>query len=177
MNNCYNNTGCKMAVWNKGSIIKGMRPEMWRKDIFGNRIKYDLHGINHKYGWDIDHYIPQSKGGSNNLENLHPVQLGKNRSMNNKMEDKNVQIWFKALEEKRCLKNVIKTITKKTFPYIEGELLLVAQTPGANMSHAKILEIKRKDKKVLIEWISSGFKEEIEMYPVLFSYLPKKRRV
>ena len=74
----------KRAVWNKGRKIvrngKEYDSNIWRWDICGNVMKYSEHGnTTSENGWEIDHIKPSSEGGSDNLDNLQPLQWENNR--------------------------------------------------------------------------------------------------
>ena len=68
------------AVWNKGKIIPGQDPNIWRKDACNATIKRGEYGnTNSSNGWEIDHIKPKSLGGSDDLSNLQPLQWENNR--------------------------------------------------------------------------------------------------
>ncbi|MBU0634372.1 MAG: HNH endonuclease [Candidatus Omnitrophica bacterium] len=68
-------------VWEKGKVVSGNDPNVWRKDqceawmgraYYGNR--------NSQYGWEIDHITPVSEGGGDEFSNLRPLQWENNAS-------------------------------------------------------------------------------------------------
>lgn len=68
-------------VWEKGAKVPGKDPGVWRKDRCEAWIKRDSYGDRgSEYGWEIDHITPVSKGGTNALSNLRPLQWENNAS-------------------------------------------------------------------------------------------------
>ncbi len=70
----------KRLVWEKGELIPGQNRNDFRRDCTGRTIRYTDHGnVNSSFGWEIDHIKPVSKGGSDDLINLQPLQWEVNR--------------------------------------------------------------------------------------------------
>lgn len=68
------------AVWDKGHLIPGRDPDEWRCDICGSTIRFLDHGnTKSRFGWEIDHVLPVSKGGKDDGANLRPLQWEINR--------------------------------------------------------------------------------------------------
>jgi len=63
-------------VWEKGKIVGGNDPNIWRKDQCDAWIQRSQYGNrDSQYGWEIDHISP---GGGDNLSNLRPLQWKNN---------------------------------------------------------------------------------------------------
>ncbi len=70
----------RRLVWEKGSVIPGLNPDVWRRDACGTWMRYADHGdTTSAYGWEIDHIIPRSRGGQTILSNLQPLHWRTNR--------------------------------------------------------------------------------------------------
>ena len=73
-------------IWKKATKVHGIDPAFYRKDANGAWIKrqeYGVTGTITSTGWEIDHILPKSKGGLNQLENLQPLQWMNNRTKSN----------------------------------------------------------------------------------------------
>lgn len=69
----------KERVWEKAKVIRGENSDLYRLDPAGNTIYKPSYGKNSPMGWEIDHKNPVSKGGTDNLRNLQPLQTEENR--------------------------------------------------------------------------------------------------
>ncbi len=89
-------------VWEKGIIVEGYDPAMYRKDVCGAWIKFTEFGRDTEWGWSIDHVFPISKGGNNNLINLRPMHYKNNISKGDNHPE------YKAVITSESNKNVTK---------------------------------------------------------------------
>lgn len=83
------NDALKRNVWEKGQVVDGFNPDLYRKDPCGAWIVWDKFGIQDNiYGWEIDHIYPKSRlkergfkeDTISDLRNLRPMQHQNNAS-------------------------------------------------------------------------------------------------
>jgi hypothetical protein len=69
------------AVWNRATIVPGVNPDVRRKDVCGAWIDRSQYGTTSENGtgWEIDHIVPVSYDGTDELVNLQPLQWQNNR--------------------------------------------------------------------------------------------------
>lgn len=69
-----------LAVFQKGQVFEGYDPYKLRIDQCRAIILLQDYGkLDSQYGWEIDHIYPVSRGGTDDLANLQPLQWQNNR--------------------------------------------------------------------------------------------------
>lgn len=72
-----------LEVWEKATVVDGYNPNLWRQDFAGAWIRRDAYGTTMNFGWEIDHLLPVSKGGSDSLGNLNALHWKNNKRKGN----------------------------------------------------------------------------------------------
>lgn len=67
------------GAWERASTVRGQDPNVWRRDEEGNVIRYASYGTQGEYGWELDHRVPVSRGGSEHGRNLRALHWQANR--------------------------------------------------------------------------------------------------
>ena len=84
----YTSSNCKDRVWELAKPIQGKDKNLFRADPYNNQLYKPSYGKDTKQGWNIDHIVPQSKGGSDNIRNLQALQSNLNKSKGNTLVKK-----------------------------------------------------------------------------------------
>ena len=72
------------AVWKKGTPEPSF--PSFRKDRCGASMQRNKYGETVQWGWEIDHIVPESKGGTNSLSNLRPLHWENNRAKSDSLD-------------------------------------------------------------------------------------------
>ena len=173
----YGRPGCKNAVWEKATPIPKLDPRKWRLCSMGKKIRYTG-------GWDIDHILPKSLGGSDEIDNLQPLHASLNRSIGNSLENKPAvkRIWNMALKIKvRKYPSTYGKVDKKRNDFrlnssSIGKTFWVKQCPISRVpKQAIVLAYDRQEKWVDVLWTFANYTQRLFLDESLFEPISEGR--
>jgi 5-methylcytosine-specific restriction endonuclease McrA len=165
----YGRSQCADAVWSKAIPITGKNPSLYRMDVMGKLIKRNkLNAIGCKYSWNIDHIIPRTRGGSDDITNLQPLNRADNIRFSNKLTTKKPNYSHRSHHDALLSKHGIHNISSKPILCV-GQTVYVRQSPiGKFWAFAKINSINIDTDTVNVHWIDAGYSQIILYDSLLF---------
>ena len=70
----------KQIAWENTKTIRGMNPNLYRRDRFGYQIYKPAYGTHGAQGWEVDHSHPKALAGTDSPRNLQAMQTAANRT-------------------------------------------------------------------------------------------------
>ena len=71
-------------AWENAKPIRGKKPETWRRDLEGNKIRSGSYGTTGEYGWEVDHKNTKGKRGTEHMKNIQALHWKENRKKSDK---------------------------------------------------------------------------------------------
>jgi hypothetical protein len=97
-------------VWEKAIVVAGYDSSKYRKDVCDAWMQRDKYAEQVGLGWEIDHVYPVSKGGTDDLNNLRPMQWENNRSKADNYPDYTCAVT--SIETKNINTELSKTVNE-----------------------------------------------------------------
>ena len=143
----YGDIETKIYLWNNLDKVKGKSPSKYRF-LNGNIVLYDE--------LDVDHIIPRSRGGSDELDNLQLLHYKINIRKSDRIDDSNREAYFNA-----CVKKLggLSSVNIYKGHLKEGLILNVKQTPKVSEMPAKIISVNRREKKIEVQFLDRNCNE------------------
>ncbi len=160
----YGSSDCAKAVWAKATIIPGLDPVVWRNDVLGKRIQFTmLNSTSSEWAWNIDHVVPRTRGGSDWLDNLQPLNRKDNISFSNKLSRDKVG-YDKRIHFTCILKRMKQNASKQqNLKLSAGDVVSARQTPTTNAFWrvAIVVSANKSDDQVVVRWADSKYCDDL----------------
>lgn len=160
----YGSPGCANAVWEKASIIEGLDPAVWRNDALGKKIMFSmLKSPTSQWAWNLDHIIPQSRGGSDYICNLQPLNRRDNIGFSNKLSRDKVGYDKRTHFTSILLKLKQNTSKQQKLKLNVGDVVRARQTPTPNAFWrvAVVVSACKSTDQVIVRWNDAKYSDDL----------------
>ena len=168
----YGNPGCSHAVWRKAAVIAGRDPDMWRRDGLGHTIRFDdLKSTTSAFGWNIDHAVPRTRGGSDWIDNLQPLNRRANIQFSNTLSrDKP---GYDKREHFKCLLRRLgeNTKRKQDMRVDVGDVVWARQSPTIQVWRlARVMSASQQKDQIIVRWQDAKYEDDLLFDERLFNF-------
>lgn len=169
-NTNYGRPNCDDAVWQKGAEIPGKDPNVWRLDAVGRIIKRNhLNSKTSKYAWNIDHIIARTRGGSDDICNLQPLNRVDNIRFSNKLTNKKPNYSARVHHNALLISRGLPIVKLQKPALVIGQVVYARQSPVVHTwAFAEIMDICQINDSVTVKWVDAEYVDTLLYDALLF---------
>jgi hypothetical protein len=169
-NTNYGRPNCDDAVWLKADKIPRKDPNVWRRDATGRIIKRNhLNSKTSKYAWNIDHIIARTRGGSDDICNLQPLNRVDNIRFSNKLTNKKPNYSARVHHNALLISRGLPIVKLQKPALVIGQVVYSRQSPVVHTwAFAKIMDICEINDSVTVKWVDADYVDTLLYDALLF---------
>ena len=101
-----------LEIWNKQRIPIEKYKDKYRKDACNAWIIWEEYGKQTEFGWEVDHILPEVKGGTKDIDNLRAFHWENNKSKGDDFPKYKCVITAYEIDIKNVKEENVKNVNK-----------------------------------------------------------------